>query len=93
VTGFTGSIAAVIYQRAQLERLSADYLQSLRTLGLVHGSEGLKMDPLTLLLSCLCACSFVALLPAFSDGIKLVRRVTREAATRRQRKKRISSRY
>jgi len=50
------------------------------------------MDPFTLLLSCLCACSFVALLPAFSDGIKLLRRATKDAAARRQRKK-ISSGY
>jgi hypothetical protein len=51
------------------------------------------VDPFTLLLSCLWACSFVALLPAFSDGIKLVRRVTKDAAGRRQRKKKISSGY
>jgi hypothetical protein len=51
------------------------------------------VDSYTLLLICLCACSFVALLPAFSDGIKLVRRVTKDAAARRQRKKRISSGY
>jgi UPF0716 family protein affecting phage T7 exclusion len=47
----------------------------------------------TLLLILLCACSFVALLPAFSDGIKLVRRATKDAAARRQRKKRMSSGY
>jgi hypothetical protein len=50
------------------------------------------MDPFTVLLIFLCAASFVALLPAFSDGIKLVRRVTKDAAGRRQRKK-ISSGY
>jgi hypothetical protein len=37
--------------------------------------------------------SFVALLPAFSDGIKLVRRVAKDAAARRRRKKLSSSRY
>jgi hypothetical protein len=51
------------------------------------------MDPFTIGLIFLCACSFVALLPAFSDGIKLVRRVAKDAADRRQRKKRISSGY
>jgi hypothetical protein len=39
-TGLAGSLAAVIYQRAQLERLSEDYLQSLRTLGLVQRERG-----------------------------------------------------
>ena len=51
------------------------------------------MDPFTFLLICLCATSFVALLPAISDGVKLVRRVTREAVGRRQRKKKLSSGY
>jgi hypothetical protein len=32
--------AAVIYQRAQLERLLEDYLQSLRTLGLLQRERG-----------------------------------------------------
>jgi hypothetical protein len=49
------------------------------------------MDPFTVLLIFFCAASFVALLPAFSDGIKLVRRVTREAAPGRRRRKKMSS--
>jgi predicted membrane protein len=39
-TGLAGSPAAVIYQRAQLERLSEDYLQSLHTLALVQRERG-----------------------------------------------------
>jgi hypothetical protein len=39
-TGLAGSFAAVIYQRAQLERLSEGYLQSLRTLRLVQRERG-----------------------------------------------------
>ena len=49
------------------------------------------MDPFTLLLIFLCAGSFVALLPALSDGVKRLKRVTREVAGRRQRKKISSS--
>ena len=71
-TGLVGSLAALIYQRAQLERLSEGYL-----VGLIF----------------LCACSFVALFPAFADGIKLVRRVAKDAAAERRRKKRMSSGY
>ena len=40
VTGLAGALAAVIYQRALLERLSEDYLQSLYTLGLVQREQG-----------------------------------------------------
>lgn len=40
VAGLAGSFAAAIYQRAQLERLSDDYLQSLHTLGLVQRDRG-----------------------------------------------------
>jgi hypothetical protein len=39
-TGLAGSVAAVIYQRAQLERLAEDYFQSLYTLGLVQRERG-----------------------------------------------------
>jgi hypothetical protein len=39
-TGLAGSFAATIYQRAQLERLSEGYLQSLRTLRLVQRERG-----------------------------------------------------
>ena len=39
-TGLAGALAAVIYQRAQLDRLSEDYLESLRTLGLVERERG-----------------------------------------------------
>jgi hypothetical protein len=49
------------------------------------------MDPFTVLLIFLLAASFMPLLPAFSDGIKLVRRVTKDAADRRRRRKRIST--
>ena len=49
------------------------------------------MDPFTVLLIFLLAASFMPLLPALSDGVKLVRRVTREAAGRRQSRKKISS--
>jgi hypothetical protein len=38
--GLAGSLAAVIYQRALLERLSEGYLQSLRTLSLVQPERG-----------------------------------------------------
>jgi hypothetical protein len=51
------------------------------------------MDPFTLLLIFLLAASVMTLLPALSDGVKLIRRITSEASARRQRKKRISSGY
>jgi hypothetical protein len=40
VAGLAGSFVAVIYQRAQLERLSDGYLKSLHTLGLVQRDRG-----------------------------------------------------
>ena len=40
VAGLASSFAAVIYQRALLERLSEDYLQSLHTVGLVQREQG-----------------------------------------------------
>ena len=40
VAGLASSFGAVIYQRALLERLSEDYLQSLHTLGLVQRDRG-----------------------------------------------------
>ena len=51
------------------------------------------MDSFTVLLIFLLAASFMPLLPAFADGIKLVKRVTKDAADRRRRKKRIPAGY